>query len=136
MGFIQRTPGFEGNALVEPDLVEWDYGKYEGLTRDQIIRTRPDWELFRDGCPGGEAPERVASRVDRVIRDIRRIEGDVLVFSGEHVLRMFCARWLGLVPEAGRCFAIRPASLSSLGYEHNTSRPVIRFWDDRRHVIA
>ena len=128
--------GFEENALVEPDLVEWDYGKYEGFTRDQIIRNRPEWELFRDGCPGGESPEQVALRVDRVIRDIRRVQGDVLVFSSGHVLRMFCARWLGLVPEAGRCFAMGSASLSSLGYEHNTSQPVIRFWDDRRHVAA
>jgi len=126
--------GFGNVAQVEPDLVEWDYGKYEGLTSAQIYSVRPDWDLFSDGCPGGETPQQVASRADRVIDRVRRTSGDVLLFSSGHFLRIFAARWLGLEPAAARFFLLGTASLSALGYEHTPSQPVIRFWDDSRNV--
>jgi broad specificity phosphatase PhoE len=117
-------------------LVEWDYGQYEGRRTVDIHRERPDWQLFRDGCPGGESPDQVGSRADRVINRVRAIQGDVLLFSSGHFLRVFAARWLGLEPAAGRFFLLSTASLSALGYEHNRSQPVIRFWNDTTHVAC
>ena len=116
---------------VDPDLVEWNYGAYEGRTTAQILAERPDWQLFRDGCPGGESPEQVAARADRAIRKVRDLQGDVLLFSSAHFLRMFAARWLGLEPVAGKYFVLETASLSAVGYEHDRSEPVIRLWDER-----
>jgi probable phosphoglycerate mutase len=124
--------GFGGIAQVEPDLVEWDYGQYEGLRTDEIHDKHPDWELFRDGCPGGEAPAQVGARADHVISSLRKIEGDTLVFSSGHLLRVLAARWLGLEPAAGRYFLLKTASLSALGYEHTVASPVIELWDDTR----
>jgi probable phosphoglycerate mutase len=126
--------GFGTVAQVDRDLLEWDYGQYEGRRSAEIHKDRPDWQLFRDGCPGGEAPEQVAARADRVISRARAIPGDVLLFSSGHFLRMLAARWLGLEASAGRFFLLSTASLSTLGYEHNRSEPVIRFWNDTRHV--
>jgi broad specificity phosphatase PhoE len=126
--------GFRTAAEVDRDLLEWNYGKYEGLVTADILQERPDWQLFRDGCPGGEMPEQVGARADRVVRRVRAIEGDVLLFSSGHFLRVFAARWLGLEPAAGRFFMLNTASLSALGYERNLSRPVIRLWDDTQHV--
>ncbi len=126
--------GFGGLADIEFDLSEWDYGKYEGLTAAQIYRNRPDWDLFRDGCPGGEAPEQVARRADRVIGRVREVDGEVLLFSGGHFLRVLAARWLGLPPMAGRYFVLGNSSLSGLGYEHNLAQPVVRFWDDNANM--
>lgn len=126
--------GFRTAAEVDRDLLEWNYGKYEGLQSADILKERPDWQLFRDGCPGGEMPEQVGARADRVVRRVRVIEGDVLLFSSGHFLRVFAARWLGLEPDAGRFFLLNTASLSALGYEHKLSQPVIRLWDDTRHV--
>src|SRR5205823_6739085 len=97
--------GFGAVAVVDPDLVEWDYGRYEGMTTRDILQERPGWELFRDGCPEGESPDDVAARVDRYIARVRGIKGDVLVFSSGHIIRMIAARWLGLPPGAGRYFA-------------------------------
>jgi len=122
--------GFGSAADVEPDLVEWNYGVYEGRTSAEIQAERPDWQLFRDGCPGGESPDQVGARADRVVRRVRAIEGNVLLFSSGHFLRVFAARWLGLEPGAGRYFVLGTASLSALGYEHDRSEPVIRFWDE------
>ena len=122
--------GFGDSAQVEPDLVEWNYGSYEGLTTAEIQAVRPDWQLFRDGCPEGESPDQVAARADKVIRRVRAIGGDVLLFSSGHFLRVFTARWLGLGPLAGRYFVLGTASLSELGYEHDRSEPVIRLWDE------
>jgi len=121
--------GFGSAADVEPDLMEWNYGVYEGRTSDEIHAERPDWQLFRDGCPGGESPDQVGARADRVVRRVRAIEGNVLLFSSGHFLRVFAARWLGLEPGAGRYFVLGTASLSAVGYEHDRSEPVIRFWD-------
>jgi broad specificity phosphatase PhoE len=128
--------GFAQRAEIDPDLLEWNYGQYEGHTTDQIRATRPDWQLFRDGCPGGETPQQVAQRADRVVRRILAIRGDVLLFSSGHFLRVLAARWLGLEPAAGRYFMLGTASLSGLGYEHDLSQPVIQFWDDMCHVGA
>lgn len=126
--------GFGAQAEVCRGLHEWDYGQYEGRRTVDIRKERPDWQLFRDGCPGGESPEQVGARADLVIERVRAIEGDVLLFSSGHFLRVFAARWLGLEPAAGTFFLLSTASLSALGYEHNRSQPVIRLWDDTRHV--
>jgi broad specificity phosphatase PhoE len=126
--------GFGTAAEVDPNLVEWNYGDYEGLRTAQIHQERPDWQLFRDGCPNGELPDQVGRRADRTITRLREIEGDVLIFSSGHFLRVLTARWLGLEPVGGRFFMLRTASLSALGYENDLSQPVIQFWDDIRHV--
>src|SRR5262245_48936703 len=122
--------GFGPEAEIEPDLVEWNYGAYEGRTSAQIHAERPDWQLFRDGCPAGESPEQIGARADRVVRRVRDIDGDTLLFSSGHFLRVFAARWLGLEPAAGRYFVLGTASLSAVGYEHDRSEPVIRLWDE------
>ena len=126
--------GFGAVAEIDRDLLEWNYGEYEGRLTADIQRERPDWQLFRDGCPGGESPNEVGVRADRVLQSVRAVAGDVLLFSSAHFLRVFAARWLGLEVAIGRCFMLSTASLSALGYEHNLSQPVIRLWDDNRHV--
>jgi probable phosphoglycerate mutase len=125
--------GFGSAAIVEPDILEWNYGAYEGRTSAEIHVERPDWDLFRDGCPGGESPDQIGARADRAIRRVREIAGDTLLFSSAHILRVFAARWLGLDPGAGRLFVLGTASLSVMGYEHNRSEPVIRLWDEMPH---
>jgi broad specificity phosphatase PhoE len=128
--------GFRSVAEVDPELVEWDYGEYEGLTSAEIHVKRPDWLLFRDGCPEGEMPAQVASRADRVVQRVRAVPGNVLVFSSGHFLRVLAARWLGLEAGwAGCYFLLSTASLSSVGYEQSRSRPVIRLWNDDHHVV-
>ena len=126
--------GFGTGAEVDTNLVEWDYGAYEGLRTAQIHEERPDWQLFRDGCPNGESPNQVAERADRVVSRVRGIEGNVLLFSSGHFLRVLAARWLGLEPVAGKYLMLKTASLSALGYENTLSQPVIQLWDDTRHV--
>jgi len=126
--------GFGDVAAVDRDLLEWNYGQYEGRRTAEIHAERPDWQLFRDGCPGGESPDQVGARADRALSRLRAVQGDVLLFSSGHFLRVLAARWLGLEPAAGRFFLLSTASLSALGYEHNLSQPVIRLWDDTRHV--
>ncbi len=126
--------GFGAVAKVDPDLVEWNYGAYEGLTSTEIRRLRPDWELFRDGCPNGETVAEVAQRADRVVARVRSINDNVLLFSSSHILRVLAARWLGLDGAAGRLLYLGTASLSMVGYEHNLSEPVVRLWNDDRHV--
>ena len=122
--------GFRTAAEIEPDLMEWNYGAYEGRTSADIHAERPDWELFRDGVPEGESPEQIGARADRVIRRVRAIEGNTLLFSSGHFLRVFGARWLGLPPAAGTYFYLGTASLSALGYEHDHSDPVIHLWNE------
>lgn len=127
--------GFGAVAEVDRDLVEWDYGRYEGRRTDEIRVERPDWELFRDGCPGGESPKQVSERVDRVVRLVRAVPGDVLLFTSGHFMRVLATRWLGLEPTVNcKFFMLSTASLSALGYEHDLSRPVIRLWNETRHV--
>ncbi len=126
--------GFGASADIDPDLVEWDYGQYEGRRTAEIHAERPDWQLFRDGCPGGEFPDQVGARADRVVGRVRAVKGDVLVFSSGHILRVLAARWLGFDPAGGRYFLLSTASLSALGYEHNLAEPAIRLWNETRHV--
>ena len=127
--------GFGAVAEVDGDLVEWDYGQYEGRTSAEILKRRPDWELFRDGCPGGETPRQVGARADRVVSQWRAVRGDVLVFSSGHFIRVLATRWLGLQAGApGKHLMLTTASLSAVGYEHDLSRPVIRLWNDDHHV--
>src|SRR5437660_9618324 len=118
--------GFGSVAETGRDLVEWDYGEYEGRLTVDILRERPDWQLFRDGCPGGESPQQVAARADRVVSRVRAVAGDVLLFSSGHFLRMLAARWCNVEPISNaRSFMLDTASLSALGYEHSLSQPVI-----------
>ena len=126
--------GFGAVANVDRDLMEWNYGDYEGLRTVEIRAKRPDWHLFRDGCPNGESPVQIGSRADRVVSRMRAIKGDVLLFSSGHFLRVFAARWLGLEPAAGKFLMLDTASLSALSYEHDLSQPAIRFWNDSRHL--
>ena len=129
--------GFSSAAETDPNLVEWNYGEYEGLRSEEILAKRPDWELFRDGAPGGESPMQVAERADRVVQRARSVGGDVLLFSSGHFIRVLAARWLALDPSgAARYFLLNTASLSALGYEHKLSQPVIRLWNDDHHVAA
>ena len=122
--------GFGAVAEVDPDLIEWDYGRLEGTLTSDILKSRPGWELYRDGCPEGESPQDVAARADRFIARVRRMEGDVLAFSSGHIIRMIAARWNGLAPEDGRIFFCRPASVGVLGFEHDSrEQPIIRLWN-------
>jgi broad specificity phosphatase PhoE len=122
-----RLAGYEGHAQVRAELQEWDYGRYEGLTSDQIAATDPMWSLWRDGGPGGEKAADVGRRVDRVIAEVRGVEGDVLIFAHGHVLRVLASRWLGEPPEGGRHYSLQTAAFSILGQEHRD--PVIRRWN-------
>lgn len=125
--------GFGDVAQTNADLVEWDYGEFEGTLTKDIRYNRPDWELFRDGCPGGESPQDVAQRADRFISQVLKVNGDVLAFSSGHIIRMIAARWLGLPPGAGRFFYCRPASVGALGFEHEKAdEPIISLWNDEQ----
>jgi broad specificity phosphatase PhoE len=127
--------GFGARAETDPDLVEWNYGKYEGLTLAQILQGNPKWDLFRDGAPDGESPTQIGERADRALKRIRHVGDDVLLFSSGHFLRVLTARWVGLPPGVGgRYFLLNPASLSAVSYEHDLSRPVIQLWNDDHHV--
>jgi probable phosphoglycerate mutase len=126
--------GFGAAATVDPDLVEWNYGAYEGRKTADIRKERPDWDLFRDGCPRGESPAEMGVRADRVVARLRAQDGDVLLFSSSHFLRVLAARWCGLEVSFGRYLVLTVATLSIVGYEHNKSEPVIRLWNDARHV--
>ena len=119
------------DPIIDPDLHEWEYGEYEGLTTDEIRAINPDWSLWRDGCPGGETPEEVAARADRVLERLRTdpaaTGGDALVFAHGHILRVLTARWLGMPPAAGARFALAAGSLGTLGWERETE--VIWRWN-------
>ena len=122
--------GFGAGAEVDPDLVEWDYGRYEGKLTTEILKERPGWDLFRDGCPDGEAPADVAARADRFIARVQDLGGDVLAFSSGHMIRMIAARWFGQPPGAGRIFFCRPASVGVLGFEHDSrEQPILCLWN-------
>jgi probable phosphoglycerate mutase len=127
--------GFGAVAEIERDLVEWDYGEYEGRLSADILAERPGWQLFRDGCPGGESPNEVATRADRVVDRVRRVGADVLLFSSGHFLRMLAARWIGVEPIVGRSLILSTASLSSLSHEHSAD-PAIRLWNDTAHFLT
>jgi probable phosphoglycerate mutase len=123
--------GFGAVAEVDCNLVEWDYGQYEGLGGAEIRAERPDWQLFRDGCPGGESPQQVAARAAQAVSRVCAVQGDVLLFTSGHFIRVLASRWLGLEPsQNSRYFMLSTASLSALGFEQDLSRPVIRLWND------
>ena len=119
--------GFGDRAVVDPDLVEWNYGAYEGLTPKQIHEVRPGWLIFRDGCPGGETPEQVGARVDRVIARARAAAGDVALFAHGHVLRVLAARWIELPPAGGQHFLLDTGTLCVLGYYRDI--PALKVWN-------
>jgi broad specificity phosphatase PhoE len=127
--------GFGAVAEIDRDLLEWNYGDYEGRRTAEILADRQGWQLFRDGCPGGESPDQVGARADRVVKRVRAVNGDVLLFSSGHFLRVLTARWLGLEAAVGRYLLLTTGSLGILAYEHHSlSEPVIRLWNDTSHV--
>jgi len=122
-----RLAGLGGEAIVDPGLMEWNYGEYEGLTSQQIQAKTPDWLIFRDGCPGGETPGEVGARVDQVLARVRAADGDVAVFAHGHLLRVLAARWIGLPPRAGQHFLLSTGTLGILSYYHEV--PAVRIWN-------
>jgi broad specificity phosphatase PhoE len=125
--------GFGESAQADPDLMEWDYGTYEGRRTLDIRAERPEWRLFENGCPGGETLVEVATRADRVIARIRALESDVLVFAHRDILRILTARWVALPALEARRLYLATASVSTLGYDHGLDEPVIRLLNDARH---
>ena len=121
--------GFGKQATVDADLVEWNYGQYEGRTSRDIRTKRPDWHIFEHGCPDGESVADVAARADRMVAKIRAVQADVLVFSSGHFLRMLSARWLGMPASHGAAFHLDTASISILAYERRIDEPVVRLWN-------
>ncbi len=113
--------------MIEADLVEWNYGAYEGLVTQEIRRKRPDWSLFRDGCPGGETPPQVASRADRVIAKIRQVNGNAALFAHGHILRVLAARWIDLPVDYGEHLLLDTATINVLGYYYDT--PALKMWN-------
>ena len=127
--------GFGSVAEIDPNLLEWNYGDYEGRRSVEIHAERPDWQLFRDGAPGGESPQQVAERAHRVVERLRAVSGNALVFSSGHFLRMLAGSWIGLEPYEARCLMLSTASLSVLGYEHSLEQPAITLWNDTNHLL-
>jgi broad specificity phosphatase PhoE len=122
--------GLGAAAEIEPDLAEWDYGDYEGLRTAEILKSRPAWNLFRDGCPHGEMPAQISARADRLITRLRALEGNVALFSHGHFGRVLAARWIGLPVNEAQRFLLGTASLSLLACEHNdVAEPVIALWN-------
>lgn len=119
--------GLGDKAVIDFDLVEWNYGEYEGLTPKHVQETAPGWLIFRDGCPGGEAPEQVGARVDRVIARSRAVAGNTALFAHGHLLRVFAARWIGLPASGGQHFLLNTGTLCVLGYYHEI--PAVRIWN-------
>jgi probable phosphoglycerate mutase len=119
--------GFGGRAVIDHDLMEWNYGEYEGLTPKQIHAKAPGWMIFSDGCPGGESPEQVGARADRVIAKVRAVEGNVALFAHGHIFRVFAARWLGLPAPAGGHFLLDTATLNILSYYRDI--PAVKRWN-------
>ena len=122
--------GFASMMQIEPDLLEWNYGDYEGLTTKEITKKHPGWNIFLNGCPNGESPEQVASRAGRIVTRLKKVErGNVLLIAHGHILRVIAAVWLNLPVEGGALFALSPASISILGYEHDFSEPCMKLWN-------
>lgn len=119
--------GLGDRATIDDDLMEWRYGEYEGLTTKEIRERHPGWSIFADGCPGGESPEQIAARVDRVMARVRSVQGDVALIAHGHLFRVFAARWLGLPPAAGSHFLLDTATVSVLSYYHGV--PAVRRWN-------
>jgi probable phosphoglycerate mutase len=119
--------GLRESAAVDPDLMEWNYGEYEGLTTKQIELVRPGWSVFHHGCPRGETPEQVAARADRVVAKVRASDGNVALFAHGHILRVLAARWINLAPNFGEHLLLDTATLSVLGYYYDT--PALKIWN-------
>ena len=126
--------GYGEVAELDADLLEWDYGRYEGRRSAEIHAERPDWDLFRDGCPGGESPSDVGARADRVVQRVRAVDSDVLIFSSGHFLRVLAARWLGLPPGDARHFLLGTTGFGELGYEHRLEQSAVLLWNDTSHL--
>jgi probable phosphoglycerate mutase len=123
--------GYGSENELDHDLIEWNYGDYEGKKREWILARRPGWSIFRDGCPNGESPLEVGMRADRIISRVCQINGNVLVFSSGHILRVLVARWLGLEPSGGRYFRLGTSALSILGFDHGKrDEPVLRLLNE------
>jgi probable phosphoglycerate mutase len=127
-----RLAGLGEQAAEEPDLVEWDYGDYEGITTEEIRENRPGWSIFEDGAPGGESPEQIGARADRVIERLEAADGLAVAFAHGHILRVLAARWVGLPAAGGRYLALSTATLSALGRERETR--VVTLWNDGSHL--
>jgi broad specificity phosphatase PhoE len=121
--------GLNVGAQIEPDLAEWDYGDYEGKRSADIRKGRPDWNLFRDGCPQGESPVDVSDRADRLIAQVRALQGNIAVFSHGHFGRAMASRWIGLPVSQAQHFRLSTASISILGYEQPTEDSAIVLWN-------
>jgi broad specificity phosphatase PhoE len=119
--------GLGGVAVIDPDLAEWNYGEYEGVTAKQIHEGRPGWLIFRDGCPGGETPQQIGARVDRVIVRARAADGEVALFAHGHVLRVLVSRWIGLPASSGQHFLLDTGTLCVLGYYRDI--PAVKVWN-------
>jgi broad specificity phosphatase PhoE len=120
-------------AEIDPDLAEWNYGAYEGLTTSEIWKTEPDWNIFLKGAPGGESLAAISSRIHRVLERLTECKGDIAIFSHGHFLRALATRWLNLPIREGKGLLLSPASLSILGFERQN--PVLALWNDVSHLI-
>ena len=126
--------GYGGVAQMRADLMEWDYGTFEGKTKAEIRATSPNWTLWTDGVPCGESARDVGARADRLIAEARSVEGNVLLFAHGHLLRVLAARWLGLPPTEGRLFTLGTASISMLGLDSDGDQQVLQLWNDTTHL--
>jgi probable phosphoglycerate mutase len=126
--------GYASVVQIEPDLLEWHYGEFEGLRTAEINGMQPGWRLFRDGCRGGESVPEIAARADRLLEQLRRLDGSILLFAHGHILRVLTARFLDLDASIGANLYLGTAAICVLGYEHPPADPVIQLWNDRRHL--
>jgi len=124
-----RLAGFGNQVEIDADLMEWNYGKYEGRTSAEVFEERPDWQLFRDGCPDGETPAQVAERADRVIARVRGCGGDAIAFAHRNLCRVLAARWIGLSASHGRLLIMNAAATCVLGYDHGLDEPAVLRWN-------
>jgi probable phosphoglycerate mutase len=136
LGRARRTAELAGFApVVDPGILEWDYGDYNGRTTAQIREGRADWDLFQHGCPNGESVAAISERVDGVVSRLRSLSGNVLLFAHGHVLRVLAARWVRQPASFGRALLLQPACLSILGFDHHVmDQPAISLWNDDRHL--
>ena len=132
----RRTAELAGyTPEIEPGLLEWNYGDYEGLKTAEIRKKRPGWDLFHDGCPGGESVQEVCDRVDRLVERLKGLSGNVALFAHGHILRVIAARWVGQPVAFGRALLLSTATVSILGFNHQEmDEPAIRLWNDDRHL--
>lgn len=136
LGRARRTAELAGfTAELDPGLLEWNYGEYEGLKTAEIRQKRPDWDLFRDGCPGGESVQEISDRVSAVVAKLKGLSGNLLLFAHGHVLRVLAARWVGQPVPFGRALLLSTATVSILGFDHHAmDEPALKLWNDDRHL--